>query len=99
MRGVTLLELVVALAVAGLSLGVAALAVRILKPQAETAALGELREVRERAIISGRPQPFATSRDTVWFRPDGSATGGPVVLDSVVVFVDGVTGELNVAAR
>jgi prepilin-type N-terminal cleavage/methylation domain-containing protein len=99
MRGVSLVELVVALAVAGLGLGIAGLAVHTLQPQAETAALGGLRAARSRAIVSGRPQPFATSRDTVWFQPDGSATGGPVVLDSVVVFVDGITGELSVAAR
>lgn len=92
MRGTTLLELVVALAILGTALGVVGLGVRAVTPPAEAEVLGALRAVRERAIQTGAPVTFTGSGSAVRFAPDGSATGGPVLADSATYVVDPLTG-------
>ncbi len=92
MRGTTLLELVVALAVLGTALGVVGLGVRAVTSPAEAELLGAIRAARERAIQTGAPVTFTGSGSAVRFAPDGSATGGPVVADSVAYMVDPLTG-------
>ncbi len=99
MRGHTLVELIVALAVLGVALGVAGLALRGLETSEAAEIVGALHAARARAIVSGQPALYAARGDTVRFAPDGSAVGGPIVTDRVAALVDPVTGEVRLARR
>jgi prepilin-type N-terminal cleavage/methylation domain-containing protein len=97
--GVTLIELVVALAILGTTLGVAGLALRSLAPTVESEALHALEAARRQAIESGVSTTVSRDGRAVRFAPDGSAAGGPIVTDSLVLFVDPLTGAVHAAAR
>ena len=85
--GTTLGELMVALALLGLIVGLSALTLAGLRPAAEDAAVQDLRRARAEAIRTGRPVRMASARgDTVashtphptpvvTFLPDGRALG------------------------
>lgn len=99
MRGTTLLELVVALAILGTALGVVGLGVRAVTPPAEAEVLGAIRAARERAIQVGVPVTFTAPGSAVRFAPDGSATGGSIVADSATYVVDPLTGSVRRVPR
>jgi prepilin-type N-terminal cleavage/methylation domain-containing protein len=99
MRGVTLVELVVALAVIGVGLGVAGLAVRALEAGPEAQVLRTIDSVRARAIATGEPVVAEIGGRAVRFAPDGSALGGPLVKGSFIVRVDPLTGEVRLETR
>jgi prepilin-type N-terminal cleavage/methylation domain-containing protein len=98
-RGVTLIELLVALAVLAVALSVTGLAVRSLEPSAEWDLLRSIESARARAIASGRPVVLDVDGRAIRFAPDGSALGGPLLTDSLVVGVDALTGEVRLETR
>jgi len=71
MRGVTLVELVVALALFGLILGVSALSLASLQPVRKSAAIRAMEHAHAEAIRTGSPARV----DSVLFLPDGRAIG------------------------
>ena len=71
MRGVTLLELIVALALFGLILGVTGLALASLQPAKPADAIRARERARAEAIRIGSP----VRGDSVLFLPDGRALG------------------------
>ena len=76
--GLTLVEMIVALAIIGLIAGVSGLALGGLRPPRESGVIRELRRARAEAIRTGR-RVRAESGDstltTVLFLPDGRAIG------------------------
>jgi type II secretory pathway pseudopilin PulG len=90
--GVTLVELVVTLGILGLTLAVTGLGIRSLAPTADAIALRELENARRAAIETGTSTTVEGGGRFVRFAPDGSAAGGPIVTDSLVLFVDPLTG-------
>ena len=83
-KGTTLIELVVALAVLGLILGVSGLALASLQAPRESEWVRELRRARAEAIRTGTPVRAALPSDTAGYRsllpaplflPDGRAIG------------------------
>jgi hypothetical protein len=93
-------ELVVALAVLGTSVAVVGLAIRSLQPPSSaSAALAAMASARERAILTGQPVVYTLDGQSVRFAPDGSAGGGPLLTDSLVLFVDRLTGEVRSEPR
>ena len=82
-RGVTLVELLVALALLGLVLGVSGLALASLHEPSESASTRELRRGRAEAIRTGAPVRTVSDhapRTTHLFLPDGRAVGQDVDL-------------------
>ena len=78
MRGTTLVELLVVLAILCLLTGVTGLALNSLKPQPSSVALRQLRAARARAIHEGHAVFVTTdSAHTIGIRflPDGRAIG------------------------
>lgn len=71
MRGVTLLELLVVLALFGILFGVSAVALSALKPPSKSDAVRALERARMEAIQSGTPR----TAHGVLFLPDGRAIG------------------------
>jgi prepilin-type N-terminal cleavage/methylation domain-containing protein len=74
MRGVTLVELIVALALFGLILGVSGLSLASLQPARESAAIRAMEHAHAEAIRRGSPVRV----DSVLFLPDGRAIGASV---------------------
>jgi prepilin-type N-terminal cleavage/methylation domain-containing protein len=70
-EGLTLVELLVALAMVGLLFGVSTVAVTSLQPAPESAEVVDLRTARRAAIQSGSPR----TAHGVLFLPDGRAVG------------------------
>ena len=97
--GVTLIELIVALAILGVALAVSGLSVRSLAPTPESRALRALESARRQAIETGAPATVLRDGRTVRFAPDGSAAGGPILTDSLVLFVDPMTGAVRAVRR
>ncbi len=97
--GVTLIELVVALAILGLTLAITGLGVRSLAPTSDAIALREIEAARRAAIESGTATTVSGGGRFVRFAPDGSAAGGPIVTDSLVLFVDPLTGTVRPERR
>jgi hypothetical protein len=96
---VTLVELVVALAILGVTLAMAGLGVRSLEPPPGSRVARAIDAARERAILTGAPTVYALDGRAVRFAADGSATGGPIVADSLVFLVDPLTGAVHAVAR
>jgi prepilin-type N-terminal cleavage/methylation domain-containing protein len=82
MRGVTLLELIVALALLAVILGVSGLALASLRTPREAQVVRALREARTKAIRGGTVVRFSIDRPpnrlTALFLPDGRAVGDSV---------------------
>ena len=74
MRGVTLIELIVALALVGLILGVSGLSLASLQPEQRSLAIRAMERARSQAIRTGSPVRV----DSVLFLPDGRAIGAGV---------------------
>ena len=73
-HGVTLLELIVALALLAVILGVSGLALASLQPTSQAEAERRLRQARADAIRGGAP----VRAESVLFLPDGTAVGAGV---------------------
>jgi len=73
-RGVTLVELLVALALLGLVLGVSGLALASLRAPSEAVDISAMRHARAQAIETGAPR----TAHGVLFLPDGRAVGTQV---------------------
>lgn len=71
MRGITLVELLVALTVIGLVLGVSGLALGSLRATPESQVTAELKRARAEAVHEGMPVSARGAR----FLPDGRAIG------------------------
>ncbi len=91
-RGFTLVELLAALAVLGVGLAVTGLALGALRPAAGSDAIRAVLTARTSAVRSGRPVTWRKDTLTIRFLPDGSSSGGRVVVDTVVLVVDRLTG-------
>ncbi len=90
-RGVTLVELMVALALLGLILGISTLAVASLRPPAGSEIKQAVQRARAEAIRTGVPVSTARYHSplpTVLFLPDGRAVG---------INVDPLTGAFHAA--
>ena len=74
MRGVTLIELVVALALLGLIVGVSGLSLASLQPAQRSPAIRAMERARSQAIRTGSPVRV----DSRLFLPDGRAIGAGV---------------------
>jgi len=83
-RGITLIELVVAIAILGFILGISGLAWASLRAPRESEVVRELRHARAEAIRTGTPLRAVLSSDTAGYRsrlpaplflPDGRALG------------------------
>lgn len=98
-RGATLVELTVALAIMGTTLAVVGLGMRGMRPAPEARVMAEIALARQQAVLSGRTTTVALGGRAVRFAPDGSATGGPLVTDSLVFHVDPLTGAIRVVPR
>lgn len=96
-RGLTLLEMMVAVLVLGVLTAVSGLAIRSLDLPAEAEAVRELQATREAAIRTGRPQVWKRDAYAVRFLPDGSSSGGRIVVSGRTVVIDPVTGALREA--
>ena len=98
-RGLTLIELTVALAVLGISLAVAGVAVRSLEPPRVAHAIQALAAARERAVREGRAVVVAVAGVSLRFDADGSARGRVVRVEGLTMVVDPLTGRVSDAAR
>jgi len=96
-RGFTLVELLATLAILGLGAGVAALALPSLRPAPGSEVLRSLDSARAAAVRSGRAVVWRQSAVAVRFLPDGSSSGGRVILDSLAILVDPLTGAARAA--
>jgi prepilin-type N-terminal cleavage/methylation domain-containing protein len=96
--GVTLIELVVALAILGTTLAIAGLGIASLEAPAGARLTSELELGRQRAAESGAPVTVTVGGKAVRFAPDGSASGGPLVAESLVIEVEPLTGAMHVRA-
>jgi prepilin-type N-terminal cleavage/methylation domain-containing protein len=96
-RAFTLVELLAVLAVLGIGASVAALALPTLRPTPEGAVLRSLAAARSTAVRTGEPVVWRRDSVRVRFLPDGSSSGGRVVLDSVTLVVDPLTGAVRAA--
>ena len=79
MRGVTLVELLVVIAVLGVLTAVSTLAVTSLRPTAESERIRLLTRARATAIRAGRAVTISSPMgEMIRFLPDGRALGGGV---------------------
>jgi len=90
--GFTLVELLATLAILGLGAGVAALALPSLQPPSGSEVFRSLHAARATAVRSGRAVVWRRDTVAVRFLPDGSSSGGRLLLDSLVIWVDPLTG-------
>src|SRR6266545_2251872 len=97
MKGVTLVELIVALALLGLILGISGLALESLRPPPASDAMRQLEAARAQALRTGRPVVVHVDTVPVRFAPDGSSRGGTIMTDGLVVTVDLLTGAVHAA--
>lgn len=96
-RGFTLVELLAVLAILGVGAGVAALALPSLQPPPGSDVLRALEAARAAAVRSGRAAVWRQGTVAVRFLPDGSSSGGRIAVDSLVIWVDHLTGTARAA--
>lgn len=96
-RGLTLVELVAALAVVSVGLGVASVALVSLRTPPDAELLLRLRSARAEAVRTGRPVAVRASAVAVLFAPDGSASTSLLASDSLRISVDPLTGAVRAA--
>ncbi|SRR6266545_8252445 len=95
MKGVTLVELIAALAVVGLMLAIGGLALGSLRPPPASDAIRHLEAARAEALRTGRP--VVVRVDTIAFRfaPDGSSSGGAIATNGLAITVDPLSGAVH----
>lgn len=96
-RGVTLLELMVAVAILGLLAAVSGVAIRSLAPAPEQQLLRELAAAHEDAVQSGRNVVWLGDSVAVRFLPNGSSSGGRLAAGARTIVVDPLTGGIGEA--
>jgi len=94
-RGVTLLELLLAMTVMAIAAGVTALGWRSATESPAARVMAELEAARGRAVRAARAERWEGPGGSVWFWPDGSATPVRLSVDGVVVVVDPLTGSVR----
>ncbi|MEK7668874.1 MAG: prepilin-type N-terminal cleavage/methylation domain-containing protein [Gemmatimonadota bacterium] len=94
-HGLTLVELVAALAVLSVGLGVASVALASLRTTPDADLLLRLRRARAEAVRTGRPVPVRAGALAVLFAPDGSASTSLPESDSLRISVDPLTGAVR----
>jgi prepilin-type N-terminal cleavage/methylation domain-containing protein len=94
-RGFTLLEVIVTVAVLGLLVAVAGLAIRSFEPPAGQEVIRELANARVEAIRSGQPVEWRGDSATLRFFPNGSSSGGRIISGGHALQVDPLTGEVR----
>jgi prepilin-type N-terminal cleavage/methylation domain-containing protein len=90
--GFSLLEMIAALAVLAVGLGVSALALPALRTEPTAEPLRVLRQARTQALMTGRPVTVRVGRQAVLFGADGSASTSRLGADSLRLHVDPLTG-------
>jgi Tfp pilus assembly protein FimT len=98
LAGVTLIELVAALAILGTTVAITGLGIASLEAPASARLTSQLELARRRAADTGSPVTVTVGGKTVRFAPDGSAAGGPLVADSLVIVIEPLTGAAHVRA-
>jgi prepilin-type N-terminal cleavage/methylation domain-containing protein len=97
MKGVTLVELIVALALVGLILGISGLALGSLRPPSASGVIPRLDAGRAEALRTGRPVVVHVDTIAVRFAPDGSSSGGTIMTGGLSLTVDPMTGAVHAA--
>jgi type II secretion system protein H len=92
MRGFTLIEVVVVLALMALLSGVVVAAARGTAPTPAGALLRELAAARDSAVRGGRAITWRDSAASIRFLPDGSSSGASLLRDGMRISVDVLTG-------
>jgi len=83
-RGVTLIELLVVLVLLGILSGVVVMSITTTEPPAQSKAIAEVRDARERALRSGRPVAITLRDDSGSARPMVALPDGSVIADSAL---------------
>lgn len=95
-RGFTLLEVLVTLSLLGLMGAVSGLSVAALRPREGSVALRAIERARSDAVETGRPIVFHHDGRQVRFLPDGSSSGGWLLIDEIWFSVSPLTGVIRV---
>ena len=97
MKGVTLVELIVALALLGLILGISGLALGSLRAPPVSGMIQRLDAARAEALRAGRPVVVHLDTIALRFAPDGSSSGGTITTRGLSMTVDPLTGAVHAA--
>jgi prepilin-type N-terminal cleavage/methylation domain-containing protein len=95
-RGFTLLEVLVTLALLGLLGAVTGLSVASLRPEDASLALRAIERARSDAVGTGRAVVVRHDGRQVRFLPDGSSSGGWLLIDGTWFSVSPLTGVVRV---
>jgi prepilin-type N-terminal cleavage/methylation domain-containing protein len=95
MKGVTLVELIVALGLLGLILGISGLALGSLRTRPASGVIQQLEAARAEALRTGRPVVVRLDTVAVRFAPDGSSSGGAITTGGLSITVDPLTGAVH----
>lgn len=90
-----MLEVIVALVLLGLLLGVSGLGLRSFDAPVASLTLRELAAMHDSAIATGESLIWARDTTTVRFEPDGSSSGGVVEIEGRTFVIDPVTGAIR----
>lgn len=94
-RGVTLVEMIVALAILGVVMGLTAVAVRPVAALDADSVAVRLSDAHEVAVRTGVPVVLAVGGQTVRFLPDGSSSGGMLRVGDAAYLMDPLTSEVR----
>jgi prepilin-type N-terminal cleavage/methylation domain-containing protein len=93
--GVTLVELLVAIALLALASTGVVMSWRSGRPTDAASVVAAMEEARARAIWTGRPARWAGHGTVVRFQADGSATPAVVAVGRALLTVDALSGEVR----
>lgn len=92
MRGFTLVEMIMVVAVLGILAAVSAMGWRARSPSADADILRQLADARAMAIRAGHPTVWRLDTLRIVFFADGSSSGGRVMNRGMRIDVDILTG-------
>lgn len=95
----TLVELLVAITIVGTGLAIAGVTRSALTPTTTQRVLAQLADARARAIASGAPITLVVANRSVRFSPDGSTSPATLKLDSAILRIESLTGQVLVNSK